>query len=308
MAWKLWSREKEIKWEKFSDALPFAEHSKFAVIDGVRIHYQEFGRKTAPPILMIHGYSSSTFTWNNVAPRLAENGFRVLVVDLIGFGFSQKPAWSDYTFDTQARMIARLMNRLGIGRTSLVGSSYGGGVAAAVALDNPERVDKLVLVGAVANNEVKNLALARLASLPLLGELMTPFLASSKTYARARMRNSINAANHHLIDLDRINHTMRPLQSADAHRALLVSLKNWQADRIERNASRIKQQTLLIWGENDRVIPLHNGKKLHDLISNSRLVIFKNCGHLPQEEYPDDFVELVTDFCKSQNLNLVDSN
>jgi pimeloyl-ACP methyl ester carboxylesterase len=298
LAWKLLNRERETVWEKFANALPYSDRSQFAEVDGVTIHFQEFGERTAPPVLMIHGYSSSTHTWNNVAPRLADGGFRVFVVDLIGFGFSDKPAWSDYTFDSQARMIARLMNRLGIGRATLVGSSYGGGVAASVALDNPERVEKLVLVGAVCNDEIKNLPITKLATLPLFGDVLTPFLAGSRFYIRARMRNSFNKANHHLIDGERIESVMRPLQSAAAHRALLLSLKNWHAERIERGASRIKQPTLLIWGEGDKVVPIHNGRNLHRAIPDSRLVVFKNCGHLPHEEYTDDFIHLVTDFVK----------
>ena len=298
IAYKLISRERETNWEKFAHALPFANRSQFAEVDGVRIHFQEFGEKNAPPVLMIHGYSSSTFTFNGVAPRLADAGFRVFAVDLIGHGFSEKPAWSDYTFDTQARMVVRLMNRLGVGRATLIGSSYGGGVAAAIAIDNSERVEKLILIGAACNNEIRKLPFTRFVTLPLFGEVMTPFLTGSKTYIRLRLRNSLDAANYHLIDADRITALMRPLQSAAAHRALLMSLKNWRAERIERNAHRIKHPTLLIWGENDRVIPLHNGRALHRLIPNSKLVVFKNCGHIPHEEYTDDFLELVTDFLK----------
>lgn len=308
VALKLWSRERETNFEKHADALPFAENSKFAEVDGLRVHYQEFGEKSAPPILMIHGYSASTFTWNAVAPRLAGNGFRVFVIDLIGFGFSAKPQSFDYTFDSQARIIARLMNRLGIGRATLVGSSYGGGVAAAVALDNPERVEKLVLVSAVANDDIRNAAITKLVNLPILGDVVTPLLSGSKTYIRFRMRHSINQTNHHLIDSERITGVMRPLQAADAHRALLLTVKNWNAARIEQNAARIKQPTLLIWGENDRIVPLRNGEKLRALLPDSKLVVFRDCGHIPHEERTEDFLKLVTDFCQNQNSNLINSN
>lgn len=266
ITWKLYSRERETSWEKHVDALPYAEHSKFVEVDGVRIHYQEFGATSAQPVLMIHGYSASTYTWNQVAPLLAKNNFRVLVVDLIGFGFSEKPVWFDYTINAQARMVARLMNRVGIGRATLIGSSYGGAVAATVALDDAERVEKLVLVGAVTNDEIRKLAITKLATLPLLHTVMTPFLSGSKTYIRARMRNSIDKTSHHLIDDERVAAIMRPLQTADAHYSLVATLKNWSADRIEQNASRIKQPTLLVWGANDRVVPLRNGEQMHSTL------------------------------------------
>jgi pimeloyl-ACP methyl ester carboxylesterase len=303
IAYKLATRASEISWEQFAEVLPHAERSQFVEVDGVKIHYQEFGEASAPPLLMIHGYSASTFSWNNVAPHLAENGFRVFVVDLIGFGFSGKPAWSDYTIDSQARMIIRFMNRLGIGRAKVVGSSYGGAVAAAVALDNPERVEKLILVGAVSNDEVKEAPLFRLATTPFLGEVIAPFLVSSKTYIKARMRNSLAKENHSLIEANRIDGVMRPLQAADAHNSLVKTLRNWHANRIDRDAHLIRQPTLLIWGEDDKVIPIHNGRKLHREITDSRLIVFRRCGHQPHEEYPEDFVDLVTDFCQTKAQN-----
>lgn len=308
VAWKLLGRERELAWKKFANVVPFADRSQFIEVDNVQIHYQEFGAKTDPVIFLIHGYIASTFTWNSAAPRLAEKGFRVFVVDLIGFGFSQKPAWSEYTIDSQARMIIRLMDRLGIGRAILIGSSYGGGVAAVAALDYSDRVEKLVLVGAVSNDEIKKAAITRLATLPVVGEVMAPFLAGSKTYAKFRLRNSIDVANHDLIDENRITGIMRPLQTADVHRSLILTLRNWHADRIERDAHNIKQPTLLIWGENDRIIPLRNGQTLHRAISDSRLVVFKNCGHVPHEEYTEDFLKLVTEFASPNNSKFQISN
>jgi pimeloyl-ACP methyl ester carboxylesterase len=296
--YKLATRERETVWEDFVKELPYAENSRFVEVDGVRIHFQEFGSLVAPPVFLIHGYSSSTFGFNAVAPRLAQAGFRVLVVDLIGHGFSDKPFWAEYTFEMQARMIVRLMNLLGIGRAALIGSSYGGGVAALATIDNPERVEKLVLVSAACNDEIKKLALTKLATLPIFGQVLTPFLATSKFYIRARLRNSLNPANHHLIDDKRIGGIMRPLKSAAAHNAVLMSLKNWHGERIEKAAARIKQPTLLIWGDSDKVIPPRNGERLHRLIPNSRFVIFKNCGHLPHEERTDEFLKIVAEFLK----------
>lgn len=296
IAYKLAKRPRNIDWELKTAGLPFADKSRFVEVDGVKIHYQEFGDANAPPVLMIHGYSASTFTWSNAAPKLANKGFRVLVVDLIGFGFSEKPFWYDYTIDGQARMISHLMYRLEIGQATIVGSSYGGAVAAVLALDYPEQVSKLVLVSAVSNDGIKNSPLTTLATTPFIGDVMAPFLVSSKTYIKIRLRNSLNATNYHLIDDNRLNSIMRPLVSADSHNALIATLKNWRANRIERDAHQIKHPTLLIWGENDKIVPLRNGEKLHNEIEDSRLVIFKNCGHVPHEEFTDDFVNIVSEF------------
>ncbi|HEX8639389.1 MAG TPA: alpha/beta hydrolase, partial [Pyrinomonadaceae bacterium] len=139
VAWKFLTRAGAVSWEKVADRVHHSEHSRFTEVDGATIHYQEFGDATNPALLLIHGYTASTFAWHSVAPRFADEGFHVVAVDLLGFGYSDKPASFEYTIEAQARMITRLMNRLGIGTATLVGSSYGGAVALTVALDYPER-------------------------------------------------------------------------------------------------------------------------------------------------------------------------
>jgi len=198
------------------------------------------------------------------------------------------------------------MNRLGIGRATLVGSSYGGAVAATIALDYPERVEKLVLVDAVCNDDVKNHPILKLASVPGIGEMVTPFLVDSKAFLRHRMHNTLAPANHHLIDDDRVNSVIRPLRAADAHRSLLMTSRNWHANRIEQDANLIKQPTLIIWGEEDTVIPIKDGYKLNQEILNSRFVVLKDCGHVPPEEKPELFTQLVTEFCRDAKGQIAD--
>ena len=304
VAWKFLTRAGEVSWEKVADKIHHAEHSHFVDVDGATVHYQEFGEPNNPTLLLIHGFTASTYVWHAVAPRFADEGFHVVAVDLLGFGYSEKPASFEYTIEAQARMIARLMNRLGIGTATLVGSSYGGAVALTVALDYPERVEKLVLVDAVINDDVKNHPILRLASIPAIGELVTPFLVDSKRFMKMRMQGTIAPENHHLITKDRIESVIRPLSAANAHRAFLLTSRNWNANRIEKDAQFVKHPTLIIWGENDTVIPIENGEKLYSSILNSRFVVLKNCGHVPQEEKADDFVGVVTEFCRDRKGRL----
>lgn len=298
VAVKMLTRAKVVNWEDVRRHIPHAENSHFVHVDGASVHYQEFGDSSKPTILLIHGYTASLYVWHATAPALADNGFHVVAIDLVGFGYSEKPAWFDYSIVSQARIVSRFMDRLGIGRATVIGNSYGGAVAATVALDYPERVEKLVLVDTVCNDEVKNHPVLKLAALRGIGELVTPFLVDSKAYLRHRMHNTLAAANHHLIDDDRVNSVIRPLRAADAHRSLLKTSRNWTADRIEQDANLIKQPTLIIWGEEDTVIPIKNGYKLNEEILNSRFVILRNCGHVPPEEKPEIFTDLITGFCR----------
>ncbi|MDQ3686533.1 MAG: alpha/beta hydrolase [Acidobacteriota bacterium] len=299
LAAKLISRPRDVEWAEHSAKLHHADCSRFVEMDGVRVHYQEAGDSDAPPILLIHGFCASTFVWGDVLLPIARMGYRVVAPDLIGFGFSGKPRRGEYTIDSQARMIVRLMDELQIDRAALIGSSYGGAVAAIVALDFPERVRRLVLVDPVSNDDVKNRRLLRLAASPLMGDLISPLIIDSRRLMKWRMGKVYADNNAHLFDAARMAAHHLPLRSANTQRAVLTTLRRWNAGRIEREAHRITQPTLLIWGEDDRDIPLRHGERLHALMPNSRLVVFRACGHLPQEERPDEFAGLVAGFCKS---------
>ena len=300
VAVKMLTRAGTVNWDDVADQVVHSENSHFINVDGARVHYQEFGDAAKPPIILIHGYTASVYVWKTSAPMLADAGFRVIAVDLLGFGYSEKPSWFDYSIQSQARKVSRFMNRLGIGRATVVGSSYGGAVALMLTLDYPESVEKLVLVDAVCNDDLKDHPILRLASLPGIGEVITPFLADSKMFLRFRMQGTLAKANHHLITDDRIESIRRPLFAADGHHSLLATSRNWHAKRIEQDAHLINQPTLIIWGEEDTVIPIHNGYKLHEEILNSRFVVLKDCGHVPQEEKSELFTELVTEFCRDK--------
>lgn len=307
VAVKMLTRAASVNWDDVSDAVEHSANSRFVNVDGARIHFQEFGDEGDPPIVLIHGYSASTYVWRSVAPMLAEAGSHVIAVDLLGFGFSEKPRWFDYSIDSQARMVARFMDTIGIGRAVIVGSSYGGAVASTLALDYGERVAKLVLVDAVCNDNVKNHPILRLCSVPGVGEAIAPFLADTKAFHRHRMHKTLSPANYGLISQERVDAIVRPLAAADAHRSLLATSRNWHANRITYDAHLINQPTLIIWGEDDKVIPITDAYTLHDRILHSRLVILKNCGHVPMEEKCDIFADLVTEFCRNSKGRIGDS-
>lgn len=299
VAVKMLTRAKVVDWESVAQSVPHSNRSHFINVDSARVHYQEFGDSSHPPIILIHGYTASVYVWKTVAPIIADAGFHVIAVDLLGFGYSEKPAWFDYSIGSQARMISRFMDRLGIGQAVIVGSSYGGAIAATLALDYPARVGRLVLVDAVINDDVKNHPVLRLASIPGVGEVITPFLVDSRMFLKMRMQNTLAPANHHMITDERIANVRRPLNAADAHHSVLATSRNWHAERIEKDAHLINHPTLLIWGDQDNVIPIENGYKLYGSIVHSRLVVFKNCGHVPQEEKSALFAELIIEFCRN---------
>jgi len=292
---KLLSRPRDVDWEKNRTLIFHSYYSHFADVDGVRVHYQEAGSASDPAVVLIHGFSSSTLVWSRVFLPMAEAGLRVIAVDLLGYGYSGKPRKGSYTIEGQARMIVGLMDRLGIGQAHIVGSSYGGAIAATCSLDYPDRVAKLILVGSVTNNDATRYLLMRLFGFPLVGDIVSPFLLGSRSLLRRRMRK-VYERHSWVLDERRVEARHRPLRAANTHRAIIRTVRHWDADRIERDADLINHETLLIWGDNDPEIPLRHGEHLNRAIENSRLIVFRNCGHLPQEEYPIGFTEVVSEF------------
>ena len=300
VAVKMYTRPASVDFDAVRESIPHADCSHFVSVDGTRIHYQDFGDPSDPPIILLHGYTASVYVWRLVAPLLAKSKHRVIALDLPGFGYSEKPAWFDYSIVTQARVVSRFMDTLGIGRATVVGSSYGGAIAATLALDYAARVDKLILADAVINDDVRRHPLLRLASIPGIGEVITPYLVESRMFHKYRMRRTVSPANFGLVTSERVENIRRPLAAADGHRSVLATSRHWNAKRIERDAYLIDHPTLLIWGEDDKVIPIENAHKLYDSILHSRLVVLKNCGHLPQEEKSELFADLVAEFCADE--------
>jgi pimeloyl-ACP methyl ester carboxylesterase len=297
VATKLITRPTDVSWADSLDFIYNPEYSWFTRVNGVRLHYQEAGDEQAPPIILIHGFISSNLVWSHVLRPLAQRGFRVIAPDLPGYGYSEKPADFEYTINQQALSVIGLMDRLGIRKAVIAGASYGGAVAATMALDYPERVDKLILVGAVTNDEVKKNILMRVTVLPLIGDIATPLFLGSRWILRKRMEDMYRrlqrpvnekmvASRHHL------------LETANAHRAMIRTARRWSANRIGREASLIRQPTMLVWGDRDDHIPLDDAFRLRDVMPKAKLIVFRNCGHLPPAESPEKFVEVIAEFCK----------
>ena len=297
VATKLLTRPKDVSWPDSLDFIYNPEYSWFTRVNGVRIHFQEAGDESAPPIILIHGFISSNLIWSHVLQPLAKAGFRAIAPDLPGYGYSDNPPDAQYTIDEQARAIVGLMERLEIPKAVIAGASYGGAVAATMALDYPERVEKLILVGAVSNDDAKKKLLLRLSCMPLIGDVTTPLFLGSRWILRKRMEDMYRrmgrpvsekmvASRHHL------------LETANVHRAMIRTARRWSANRIEREAALIRQPTLLVWGDEDSHIPIENAFRLRDAMPNAKLIVFRNCGHLPPAEQPQKFVELVAELAK----------
>ncbi len=295
VAAKLLLRPRDADWNRNRHIIFHSDHSRFVEVDGVRVHYQEAGDPKAPALVLIHGFASSTLVWSKVFLRLAEAGFHVIAVDMLGFGYSGKPRNGEYTIAGQAGLVMGLLDSLKLKRATMVGSSYGGAVAATCALDYPRRVERLVLIGTVNNNRPLDYKLMRVFGSPVFGDVVSPLLIGSRRLLRRRMKR-VYDRHEWVLDERRVDARHLPLRASGTQRAIVRTVRGWDAERISREAHLIRQPTLLLWGENDCEIPLADGERLHELIPGSRLIVFLNCGHIPHEEYPEEFTGVVADF------------
>jgi pimeloyl-ACP methyl ester carboxylesterase len=286
----------DVSFDEVRASVPNSEYSHFVEVDGVRIHYQEKGVGT--PLILIHGYTSSTYSWKDVFEPLSKN-FRVIALDLKGFGFSGK-ADGDYTRRAQGTLVMRFLDQLKIEKAWLCGSSMGGEVALNIALMSPPRVLGLILLDSSGVNVPGAGSLApRYLLIPVVGRLLTSLALRSDKLVREGLEKSFYDDSH--VTPERVAYYHRPLQTRGGQLAALRA--RTQADQfpVEADLGRINLPVLIIWGAEDELIPLEAGRKMSSLIKNSKLVVVERCGHLPQEETPTRVVDEITKFVGGSN-------
>lgn len=287
------SRPADVLFEDYKSEIPHSEYSKFAEINGVKLHYQEKGEGT--PLILIHGYTSLAYTWSKVFEPLSEH-FRVIAVDLKGFGFSEKPD-GDYTKREQAVLVSGLLNHLKIEKAWIAGNSMGGDVSINVALQNPDRVEGLILIdSAGVKFESNSPSSSSTFKIPYLGRAFAAVALTSDRLVRGGLERSFYDDSL-ITDKDvRMYHI--PLSSNNGQRAAALAVQQWDLYPIENELGKINVPTLIIWGAEDEIVPLETGKKMNSLIKNSELKIYEKIGHLPQEESPARVTKDIIDFVK----------
>jgi pimeloyl-ACP methyl ester carboxylesterase len=267
-------------------------------LHGHRIAYRLGG--SGPPIILIHGITSSSQTWDEVAPMLARN-YTVLAPDLIGHGHSAKPR-GDYSMGAFASGIRDLAVSLGLGPATVVGHSLGGGVAMQYSYQFPERTERLALVSSGGlGREVHSFL--RAATLPG-SELVIPLLANARvlnlggSLGRAMARIGMRLGT----DTVEIARGHSSLGDAETRAAFVQTLRasiDPTGQRV-RATDRLYLATqlplLIIWGAHDRIIPVKHAHRAHALVPGSRLEIFERAGHFAHLDEPIRFVQTLEDW------------
>jgi len=262
----------------------------------VKLYYEEQGK--GPPLLLIHGFGASTFTWRFVVPELAKT-HRVIAVDLKGFGQSDKPFDERYSVVDQAELLAQLIEEKDLRNLTLVGHSFGGGVALLLALEANQRLDgritKLVLLDTIAYPQHIPVFF-RLLDVPLVSQIGVRMVPPS---VQTRVALEIAYFDDSKIDPTEIETYAAPLKTAAGKHAMIHSARQILPEDIAELSERYKTMTLptlILWCDHDRIVPLEVGLRLRRTLPNSTLRLVQDCGHMPQEEQPASTVELIKGF------------
>lgn len=279
------------------------EDSKYMIIDGFNLHYKEYGNDNKEMLILLHGFGSHTYTWDKVIKKLGIK-YHTLAFDRPAFGLTERIfnyKENIYSTNYQIELIKKIMDKNNIKKAVLVGNSAGGTLSLNFYFKYPEKVEKLILVDpAVYNGGSSPDFIKPLFYIPqinYLGPDITSWLLNN---------NAVNFLKSAFYDKSKVTSEVigeykRPTLVKGYKKAFWEFLKGSKSYPLSENLNKINIPTLVITGDNDVIVPTEDSIKLSKEIKNCELEIINNTGHLPQEESPDIFINVVEKFLKSED-------
>jgi pimeloyl-ACP methyl ester carboxylesterase len=258
---------------------------------GARIHYVDHGQGDA--IVLLHGLSASTFSWRKNIEPLAQR-FRVVALDMLGFGMSERGSDADHSLSAHAGRVVMLMDRLGIGRATVVGHSLGGAAALYLAERHPERVSRLVLISSATPREARLLALGRY--FPRLTTLYYGMLHNSGWLTR-RLFEALYYDPSTIPD-----GVLEEYLSASRIRSHHKTHTRLRADMAEDPPLKLKEirtPVLILWGAGDRLLRASRGRWLQKQLPNAELIVVPETAHMLPEENAELVNRAIAEFAAS---------
>jgi pimeloyl-ACP methyl ester carboxylesterase len=265
------------------------------------LYYESYGKGN--PVILLHGLGGTLYTWRHLIEPLSNN-YHLILFDLKGAGQSPKPYDDKYSIFDQAELIYRFILKNKLSNLTLIGHSFGGAVAMLVALKlskrAPQRLSHLIVIDTVSYPQ-KLPFVVRMMRMPLVGPLGL-YLVPDRIKVN-RMLKTIYFDDDKITPED-VEAYAAPLGLPGAKYALRQTARQIIPDNIDDLIAKypeINVPTLIIWGREDKIIPLENGKRLHQAIKDSKLVIIDRSGHNPHEERPKEVLETIRGFLGDQS-------
>ncbi len=271
---------------------------RFRTVHGYQRAYRMAG--SGPAVLLVHGVSDRSESWLPIMGRLAEN-YTVIAPDLLGHGASDKPR-ADYSVAAFSNGMRDLLDVLDIDTATVVGHSLGGGVAAQLSYQYPERVERLVLVGSGGvGREVS--PILRMAAAPLSEMVMAPLMVPGANEVVGLAVAALGLLGFDIgRDADEVARVLRGMPDRRQRAAFgrtLRAVVDWRGQLVtmlDRTYLAQSMPVLLVWGDHDGIIPVEHARRAHEAVPSSRLSIYEGAGHFPHHADPDRFVAELVDF------------
>jgi pimeloyl-ACP methyl ester carboxylesterase len=271
------------------------ETSHFAgskTINGIELYYEYYHQPTSrETVVLIHGFLSSLFSYRHLEPFLKER-FSIVSVDLPPFGKSGHSAKFQYTFKNMALTVVKLLDTLGIPDYHLIGHSMGGQIVLNILHHYPAHAKKAVLLCSSGYSKRAKQSLILASYLPFFYLMIKLYLARSGI--EKNLRNVVY--DPRLINDEMREGYLNPFLENSIFKGLTGLLRHREGDLPPEVLKQIQTPCLLIWGEYDKVVPLHIGKQLAADLPNSTLKVLKDTGHLVPEERPEEVYEYIKKF------------
>ena len=277
-----------------------SEHGQFLDIDGVRIYVEEQNADSAQAtIVFIHGFGGSTFSWRLNAPFFAGQGYRVVSLDMKGFGLSYKDPASDHSHPEQARLLAEVLARLGIDHAYLVGHSMGTSVMLHFAHLYPEKVLGLISVAGAINPDVGATGISVLLNFGPFRRIGEVFL--TRYAGKERLGQILSSAYYRkdIVTAEVADGYYNRLVIGQWAQSLLAMTRDMSRNAITFPLEDITSPTLILWGEHDTWVKRADIGKWRDQIPSAEFQAIPETGHLLMEEDPEWFNNLVLAFLES---------
>ncbi|MEI7500331.1 MAG: alpha/beta hydrolase [Bacteroidota bacterium] len=284
------------------------QNSRFDTVDSVVFHYRVWNNQLLHPkgkVILIHGFCGSTFCWRNNYDTLEAANYKVVAIDLPGFGYSERDAKLNQSQSNRGRLIWELLKKIDGNDTTkwnIVGHSMGGGAAEALALMNPGKSKSLTILDGmifIKNNNV-NLSVVGLVNQPLYKKLLLSY-TEHRYLSFNNFRRQLKGTYGFLPDTITTNGYWQPLQIEGTAETVVNLLAN-SNEIQELDAKGLNQlPVLVIWGKKDRTIRLKNGKKLKRAVPSIELKVIPNARHMAMETHPKEFNHLLLEFLDKNN-------
>jgi len=252
--------------------------ASFAEVEGARVRYVDEGQ--GPAVVLVHGFASSLENWTGIREALRDD-HRVVALDLKGFGWTDRPK-GDYSPSAQAALVFALMDARGIEKAAVVGHSWGSSVVLAMALAQPERVERIALYDAwVFEEQLPPMFVwARAKG---LGEMLF------RLFYQERADDKIELGYHDdsMIDQDYVERIEEMQHRPGTTAAALAAVRGQRYAEVQDRYPEIEQPVLLLWGREDEITLLEDGERLAGTLPNAELRVYPNCGHFPMREAKD---------------------